>query len=118
MRININSDFPIYLNPTFEELIELNTRGWDTLRILMNEDQFVVGSGYGNTHASLATALRTHLQVRRAPAMDAYIMHYVHSEYYLDADGFEKVKLHRALRTVPAIWRQTINDICNLRETT
>lgn len=63
MKINDPNWYPAYLNPTFDELIELAKSGWDTCRILWNEDNkdFIIASGYGNTHDSVQSRYYIHL---------------------------------------------------------
>lgn len=50
----LRTEYPVFLNPTFDELIELCKIPWDTLRILECDEVFLVGSGFGNTHTTLA----------------------------------------------------------------
>lgn len=51
--------YPIYLNPTQEELQELAQSNWDTLRILLTPDpeELVIASGLGNSYSSMLQAL-------------------------------------------------------------
>lgn len=51
--MKLREEYPIYLNPTDEELIELAQSGWDTLRVMESDDCLVIGSGFGNTHETL-----------------------------------------------------------------
>ncbi|MDE1971013.1 MAG: hypothetical protein KGI50_05580 [Patescibacteria group bacterium] len=49
-------DYPIFIDPTFEEILELAKSRPDTLRILEDDDHLAVASGYGNTHDSVGKA--------------------------------------------------------------
>lgn len=65
--------FPIYLQPTFDELCELAKSNWDTCRVLVtDEGELVIASGYGNTHTSMWQALRAYKKNK-----------YVHVESYI-----------------------------------
>jgi hypothetical protein len=55
-----DGSYPIYLNPTFEEIVELAAQSIDTLRIMEDGDHLAVASGYGNTHDSVQRAARKH----------------------------------------------------------
>lgn len=76
MRINHAEWFPMYLNPNFDEILELANSGWDTCRILHNQDNndLVIASGYGNTHSSMVERYKIHLNKKRAPYCDSYIL--------------------------------------------
>ncbi len=78
MKINDPQWYPSYLNPSFDELLELAASKWDTCRILINplNDDFIIGSGYGNTHASIVERYRIHLGRKRAPQTDTFIMYH------------------------------------------
>ena len=58
--MKLRSDYPIYLNPTDAELIELGESRWDTLRVLSGPDVLVIASGYGNTHETLVQRYKRH----------------------------------------------------------
>lgn len=76
MKINETEWYPIYLTPTPEEIAELAASQWDTIRILSldttqrnntiptNQTSICIASGYGNTHETLARALRNHFKVK------------------------------------------------------
>ena len=51
--MRLREDYPIYLNPTDTELVELASTEWDTLRVVECEGTFLVASGFGNTHETL-----------------------------------------------------------------
>lgn len=51
--MRIREDYPIYLDPSDEELIQLAESGWDTLRVMEGPEVFAIGSGFGNTHDSI-----------------------------------------------------------------
>jgi hypothetical protein len=78
MKINHPDWYSSYLNPTFEEILELAKSGWDTCRILMNPDNndLVIASGYGNTHSSIAERYRVALGKRRIPSCESYILYH------------------------------------------
>jgi hypothetical protein len=64
----ITKDYPIYIDPSFEEICELATSNWDTCRILTCDDLddvLIIGSGYGNTHQSLVVAGKAYFNVKR-----------------------------------------------------
>ena len=87
MKINHPDWYPSYLNPSFEELLELAQSSWDTCRILVNNDNddFVIASGLGNTHSSILDCYRLHLGgvrresdnrviMRNHPSVDSFIL--------------------------------------------
>ena len=49
---------PVYINPTFQEIVELAETKPDTLRILDSDNEFAVASGFGNTHYDIMKVLR------------------------------------------------------------
>jgi hypothetical protein len=51
--VTLREDHPIYLNPSDKELITLAESGWDSLRVMENDETLIIGSGYGNTHETL-----------------------------------------------------------------
>jgi hypothetical protein len=62
MKINSENWYPCYLNPSYEEILELAATGWDTIRILAEQPHMspveqdgdiVIASGYGNCHSSI-----------------------------------------------------------------
>jgi hypothetical protein len=100
MRINHPEWYPCYINPSFDELIELAKSGWDTCRILVpysdqNNNDIVIASGYGNTHDSIQNRYFIHLGAtliekevdgriryrwktngKRLPSMNTYILYH------------------------------------------
>src|SRR5688572_1556497 len=78
-----NWSYPIYWQPTFDELVALARSSWDTVRIVVSLDSRVepaqpnglcLASGYGNTHSSIVAMLTKHL--RRRPYTDTYILYH------------------------------------------
>ena len=67
MKINHPDWYPSYVNPTFEEILELAHSSWDTCRILVpycqerDGEDIVIASGYGNTHDSIQSRYFVHL---------------------------------------------------------
>lgn len=57
--------YPVYINPTPQEIIELVETGFDTLRVCHTEDVLAIASGYGNTHNSVQNAVRQALKIKR-----------------------------------------------------
>lgn len=43
-------DYPIYINPLFDELVELGFTKWDTVRICVDREDIGLASGHGNTY--------------------------------------------------------------------
>ncbi len=71
MRINRPDWYPCYLNPSFDEILELAKSGWDTCRILADQPHgsvvdstpgdIVIASGMGWTHSAQMDAYANHL---------------------------------------------------------
>lgn len=59
--MKIRDDYPIYLNPTNAELLELAESQWDSLRVMECDDTLVIASGYGNTHETLVQYYKKHM---------------------------------------------------------
>lgn len=54
--VNPEWPYPVYLNPTFDEILKLAKTNWDTIRICYEEKSkdLYIASGYGNTHTSVS----------------------------------------------------------------
>jgi hypothetical protein len=124
--MKLREDYPIYLNPTDKELIELAESNWDSLRVLESSDTLVIASGYGNTHESLAQFYKKHagrgktrerwnfrtqsnetLYVcHNLPNWDPFIFFHDHTKLMLcnlgDVSGPE--------RATPSVWRSYFPD--------
>lgn len=72
---NVNSEFPIYVNPTFEEVAELSKHTWDTLRILRVNDDLVVADGFGASHYDLIISLEPSPKKRRRLDVKDFILY-------------------------------------------
>lgn len=88
MKINHPEWYPCYLNPTFDEIIELSKSGWDTCRILINDDNddIIIASGLGNTHSSIVERYHIHLGKKRAPQTSPFIMHRSEGIVYMNQE--------------------------------
>ena len=75
MNIGHKDWFPVYINPTLEEIEELTDQQWDTLRILVVSDtkELCIASGYGNTHSTMVKCLQANKQKRRVHTQDAIL---------------------------------------------
>ncbi len=64
-----------YINPDFNEILELVASRWDTCRILIHEktNEMVIGSGYGNDHNSLSIRYWEYKGKRRQ-VLDPFIL--------------------------------------------
>jgi len=62
-----DGSYPIFIDPDFNELMELAKSGWDTVRICLNQnDDFIaMASGHGNTHQSVIDAVKNVKGLRR-----------------------------------------------------
>lgn len=122
--MKLRADYPVYLNPTDNELIELAQSNWDTLRVMECDYCLVIGSGYGNTHETLVQLYKKHIgngktkerwdcrsqtmetvYVGRVPNWDPYIFF---REYNImlcnlgDVSGPDKA--------LPSRWRREFSD--------
>lgn len=109
MRINDPQWYPCYLNPTFDEIVELAKSGWDTCRILVVSsydverglpNDFIIASGFGNTHGSVQTRYYIHLGAKRIevngrtrwrskanlPHLDPSILHHSNGIAYMNCE--------------------------------
>jgi len=128
--------YPVYLNPTIQELTELAENQWDSLRVLTGDDIFLIGSGYGNTHNTLMFHYGEHLQLPRrermgytghvwrgkCPYLDPYIFFHDNSGIMLanlgDVGGPEKAMPRKWKKSMSAKDVETmvfIAELSNLR---
>ena len=77
--MNIGSEgwFPVYLEPTLEEMQKLASNQWDTLRVLVVDStkELCVASGYGNTHSSMVHCLQRYKNTKRVYTEDYIVYH-------------------------------------------
>ena len=85
-------DYPIYVNPTFDEIVEMAHSHWDTMRILVTNDildrnrhDFAIGSGYGNTHHSLVLGYRKY-RGKKHFSSDTYILYHENGRVYMNLE--------------------------------
>lgn len=113
----IREDYPIYVNPDFDEIKQIAERGWDTLRIMASDEYFIIGSGYGNTHSSLVVFAKNLLKKREMFHLLAYIMFHEGGRCYFNMDGKTDQKDDESMPASKALgyfckWQQeTIRDI-------
>lgn len=98
MKINHPDWTPCYLNPDFNEILELARSQWDTCRIAiaLDSNDMVIASGYGNTHTSILERYRLHLNKRRTPSTDTFILYHEEGKAYLnleDVTGKRKARI-------------------------
>ena len=92
-----DGDYPIYINPTFDEYKELTQ--WDTIRICIVGDNIAFASGHGNTHQSITDAMKLKLKIREYP--ETYIMFKEGDQVFFnleDVSGERKCPWKRAVR--------------------
>ena len=72
--MKLADNYPIYLNPNFNEILELAQAGWDTIRICVESDtgDILLASGYGNTHTSIA---RRYKIINRRGLLDSFLLY-------------------------------------------
>lgn len=80
-------DYPVYIDPTFQEIVELAKARPDTLRIMDGEDHFAVASGFGNTHSSVCKAVAKVLGVKLWLNADDYILYREYGQWYFNPMG-------------------------------
>lgn len=78
--MKLTTNYPIYCNPTFDEIVELASGRWDTCRILVAHTyngpiDLFIASGFGNTHSSMIQHLRVYYNTRHVFS-DAFILYY------------------------------------------
>ena len=112
-------DYPIYIDPTLGERMELAKQGWDTLRVCVlddGKDTLCVASGHGNTH-------HTVLQGAKKAGLGAdmfarsYIIYKDCEDYWFnleDMTGDDRADFRRTLRRFFSEHNQEIlSDIVN-----
>lgn len=79
---------PVYMNPTFDELVELAKSHWDTIRILVLDEtnDILLASGYGNTHECLVRSWRAHTSNKRGPYATPYILFHEQGRAYMNCE--------------------------------
>lgn len=92
-------DNRVYLNPEFDELMELVSERWDTVRILLAHDDswIALASGYGHTHSSITNAIR---DGRKFRAGCPFILYHESQWCFFnccDAGGGERVEAYKAV---------------------
>lgn len=98
MRINHIDWYPCYLNPSFDEVVELAKSSWDTCRILVNNENgdLIIASGYGNTHESISKLYSDHLKKKRRPCTDSFILYHSNRVAFMnleDVSGSQRARL-------------------------
>jgi hypothetical protein len=76
---------PIFLNPSFDEILELAQNRWDTIRILASKKDLVLASGYGNTHSSMMFCLKKHYG-RQVLYYESFILYHNHQKAYFNLE--------------------------------
>jgi hypothetical protein len=87
--MKITNDYPIYIDPTFDEICELAKSKWDTIRICRIEDLdcIILASGYGNTHASLVNAVKSYFNLKSVWIDNCAIIWYRNNIAYMSEEG-------------------------------
>jgi len=114
-----SGDYPIFINPTFDELKKLAESRWDTVRICVEDDTLAIASGHGNTHQSVIEGVEKSLQIRRWHP-ETYILFREGHEFYFnleDMGGGRKVKAKKVLRKYfSEQHEETLNDLLSLSD--
>lgn len=95
---NWNGEYPILVNPTWEEIVLLNK--WDTVRVCVEFERKNIGlaSGFGNTHDSITKAMVAHGFSTGLPS--TYILFREDGRYWFnmeDVSGQRKVPAQRII---------------------
>lgn len=116
--------YPIALNPTFDELcvfVELNKGSFNTLRICYNddsrfvEDHFIAfGSGYGNTHESICSAIKNHYKRKRYPSCKSIILFHDVHQLFFNMESGENVHFSKGIIDLPYALRTALKDVTRL----
>jgi hypothetical protein len=93
---------PVYIDPDFDELMQLAKSGWDTIRLMIADDHIFLASGYGNCHETIARSVRAKLGRRADAGTPAILFHQGGKAFinFCDFSGPEKVayeKWHKFL---------------------
>jgi len=119
MRISVWPDgsSPVFLNPTFDELKELAKTNPDTLRIVEEDGQVAIASGYGNTHDSVIKVAQS-VWGRRWFGIDYILFRHFHSWFWNGCGHFplpdERISLVSGLNLVEPVTKQAIQDFIRL----
>ena len=127
--MKIRHDYPIYLNPTWEELEELAKSGWDTVRIAVDGQNLILGSGHGNTHHSLAHFYGVHKGITPrertgsvcASLDSCLILYYRGKQAYFNNDddgGTDRARLTALRNCLSEQHYQMLTDLIQLSELT
>lgn len=98
--MKLREDYPIYLNPTDSELIELAESHWDTLRVMECDKVFVISSSYGNTHETLVQFYKKH--VGKIPSWNPYIFFFENGVLLCNFSRYDIAK--------PSRWRREFSE--------
>lgn len=78
---------PIYINPTFDEILKLVENKWDSIRIVLTDDnELVLASGYGSTHSSIVKRVQIIKGKRRYGCSDTFILYHEYSMAYFNLE--------------------------------
>ena len=112
--MKIRDNYPIYINPDFNEVVEMARLGWDTMRIMQSQEYLVIGSGYGNTHNSLMQAAKALLKPREYHQLDPLIMYHEDGVVWFnceDVSGNAKTPLRKMARELTLEQMTTIREL-------
>lgn len=113
-----DGSYPQFVNPEFDELVELANHKWDTVRILVDEEDLVLGSGYGNTHTTLAKAARVMLKTKRFLGVP-YILYHEQGRAYFnmtDVSGQEREPALSGLKEFSARHKEVLRELIKLSD--
>lgn len=114
--MKIRDDYPIYVNPDFEEILELAESKWDTCRIMESEEYLCIASGYGNTHNSIVTYTRQLLKKKEMFSLCSFILFHEQGICYVNGDGHLPYKDDRRVRLQSALKYFSANSIPMLKD--
>lgn len=78
--------YPIYINPTWDELVEFTKSGPYNLRIMEYEEDLAICSGLSNTYNSVNHAYRKWKRIKRSYATD-FILYKEHQTWFFNRMG-------------------------------
>lgn len=113
--MKLREDYPIYINPDFDEISAISKYGWNTLRILESDKYIIIGSGYGNTHESLHRAAKQLLSKREVSNLIDFILYYEGQICYFNMLGHTN-KNDERLRAQDAMKYFSTNAISILKD--
>lgn len=111
-----NWNYPVYFEPTFDEIVQLAQSNWDTIRICVTESgNLALGSGYGNTHSSMIQRLKVHLN-QKYVWCECYILYYAQSNHqalmnFVDITGNEAVEYREWKKHFNSEQLETLKDL-------